>query len=94
MARKRTLRPDACTGAGEARRDPDPGTGFHYRAAFIGDGSSGSELKEVSHRSEAEALQAACRDLRAGYRPIGIWAPGGVLLHSAAAIRNHCSREA
>lgn len=62
-----------------------------YRAVFLEDG--GSELKEVEYHTVDEALQSACRDLRAGYRPIGIWAPDRSLVHGAAEIRGYCGRD-
>ncbi len=69
------------------------GSGILYRAAFLSDGNSRSDLKEVEYSTIEEALQSACRDLRAGYRPIGIWAPDRTLIHSAAAIRENCGRD-
>ena len=61
-----------------------------YRAAFVGPEGEG-ELKEARYESVEEALRNACRDLRAGYKPIGIWAPDRSLIHGAAAIREQCA---
>ena len=65
---------------------------FLYRAAFFGDSGGGGDLKEVEYASMEEALQMACRDLRAGYKPIGIWTEDRSLAFSAAAIREHCEQ--
>jgi hypothetical protein len=61
-----------------------------YRAAFTTGESGAGELKEVEFDTVEEALRAACRDLRAGYQPIGIWAPDRSLIHPASAIREQC----
>ena len=68
------------------------GGGILYRAAHRSADDGGAELKEVEFDSVEEALRTACRDLRAGYQPIGIWAPDRSLIHGAAAIREHCGR--
>ena len=69
-----------------------PDGGALYRAMVRSEGGGG-ELKEVEYESVDDALRTACRDLRAGYTPIGIWAiPGRALLYSANAIRTYCSR--
>lgn len=72
--------------------DQEAEGGIIYRAAFIEAGES--SLKEASFASVEDALRTACRDLRAGYAPIGIWGPGRVLVHGAAAIREHCRQRA
>ena len=64
--------------------------GFLYRAAHPGGGDESATLKEVEFETAEEALRIACRDLQAGYLPIGIWAPDRSLVHGAAAIREHC----
>ncbi len=66
--------------------------GIMYRAAFVG-GDGRGELKEMLYDSVEEALRHACRDLRAGYKPIGIWGPDRSLIHSADAIRERCADE-
>ena len=67
--------------------------GILYRAAHRSGDNGGAELKEMEFESVDEALRTACRDLRAGYQPIGIWAPDRSLIHSAAAIREHCGSD-
>ncbi len=63
-----------------------------YRAMVPEEGGGG-ELKEVEYESVEDALRAACRDVRAGYKPIGIWATADrSLVYSADAIRKYCAR--
>lgn len=69
-----------------------PDGGVLYRAVAPLEGGGG-DLKEVEYGSVEEALRTGCRDLRAGYKPIGIWATSDrSLVYSAEAIRTYCSR--
>lgn len=83
-------------GAPKAGRKPTrkEANGVLYRAAHVGAADGEGELKEVEYDSVEEALHHACRDIRAGYKPIGIWAPDRSLIHGAAAIRQHCNSDA
>lgn len=65
-------------------------TVIRYRAFVPAEDDDPSRVKEVDCESEEEALRLACRDIRAGMKPMGIW-EAGRLLRSAAEIAELCA---